>query len=216
MTDRRGFLGLMGAGATLPFLPELAGAQLPTPVTADWDMTWLGSITGKHRAVFDTPTLDAGIPLLRACIWGPQWREVYGEGETTSAVLVLRAGGFAYAMNDAAWDRFEVARTTNLSLYHGAPATPGNPVRAARSDVPERFRRFNIEPFMADGGVVLACNLTFSGQWVPRFQQAGNLTPEAAREEALRHLIPGVRLMPSGIWAVSCAQEAGCQHIHAS
>src|SRR5690606_12368711 len=119
-------------------------------------------------------------------------------------------------MDDATWDRFELAKETGLKLFHGASATPGNPVRAARTDVPERFRGFNLEQFMADGGVVLACNLTFSGQYVPRFQRAGNLTPEAAREEALSHLIPGVRLMPSGIWAVSCAQEAGCQHIHAS
>jgi len=173
-------------------------------------------VNGRHRAVFDTPGLDAGLPLLRACIWGPQYREVYGNDATTSAVLVLRAGGFAYAMNDATWDRFELAKETGLRLFHGADATPGNPVRNARSDVPERFRRFNIEQFIADGGIVLACNLTFSGQYVPRFQRAGGLTPEAAREEALRHLLPGVTLMPSGIWAVSRAQEAGCQHILAS
>src|SRR5690606_25530613 len=142
VTDRRKFLGLVGAGAALPFLPELAGAEVPRAASADWDMTWLGSVTGKHRAVFDTPGLDSGIPLLRACIWGPQWREVYGSGETTSAVLVLRAGGFAYAMDDATWDRFELAKETGLKLFHGASATPGNPVRAARTDVPERFRGF--------------------------------------------------------------------------
>ena len=67
-----------------------------------------------------------------------------------------------------------------------------------------------------DGGIVLGCNLAFSFEVVPRFQKAGNLTPEAARAEALSHLLPGVILQPSGFFAVTRAQEAGCQFVPAS
>jgi hypothetical protein len=62
---------------------------------------------------------------------------------------------------------------------------------------------------------VLGCNLAFSFEMVPKFKQAG-MTDEAARAEALTHLLPGVTLMPSGFFAISRAQEAGCQYVPAS
>ena len=37
-----------------------------------------------------------------------------------------------------------------------------------------------------------------------------------AREMALRHVVPGVLLQPSGVFAVLRAQEAGCQYLMAS
>ncbi|HRP07518.1 MAG TPA: hypothetical protein PLL69_03430 [Gemmatimonadales bacterium] len=217
MPDRRGFLGLVGAGAALPLLPDLASAETHRPpVSEDWDMSWVDRVTGQHRAVFDAPELSNGLPLLRACLWAGQYREVYGDDTRTSPVLVLRHTAFAYAMDDATWDRFGLAGEFGLELFSGAPASPGNPVRTARSDIPEPFRSLNLEQFQASGGIVLGCNLAFSFEMVPRFQKAGNLTPEAARAEAMTHLLPGVILQPSGFFAVSRAQEVGCQFVPAS
>ena len=39
---------------------------------------------------------------------------------------------------------------------------------------------------------------------------------EEARKTVLANLVPGVIVMPSGIFAVTRAQEAGCQYIRAS
>ncbi len=217
MPDRRGFLGLVGASAALPLIPTLGSAQPnQLPVTEDWDMSWVNRVTGQHRAVFDAPELSNGLPLLRACLWGQQYREVYGSNTTVSPVLVLRHTAFAYAMDDTTCDRFGLTREFNLELFSGAPASPGNPVRGARTTVPEPFRGLNLEQFQADGGIVLGCNLAFSFELVPRFQKAGTLSAEAARAEALSHLLPGVILQPSGFFAAARAQEAGCQFIPAS
>jgi hypothetical protein len=60
---------------------------------------------------------------------------------------------------------------------------------------------------MEQGGIVLACNLAFQFV-VSKFRTEG-VTAEAAREEALKHLIPGVILQPSGFFAVVRAQQAG-------
>ena len=51
---------------------------------------------------------------------------------------------------------------------------------------------------------------------VPRYQSAMNVSADEARKVAMTHLLPGVVLMPSGFFAVSRAQEAGCQFIPAS
>lgn len=217
MTTRRNFLGALGAGAAVPMLhSSLAAADYPAPVSADWDMSWVEKVNGRHRAVFDAPELSNGLPLLRATLWGKQYAEVYNaKPSDVSSVLVLRHTAFAFAMDDATWDRFDLAKSHNLSLFHGAPVSPGNPMRTTRTDVPEPFRGMNVEQFQREGGIVLGCNLAFSFEIVPKFQQAG-VTAEAARAEALTHLLPGVTLMPSGFFAISRAQEAGCQFVPAS
>jgi hypothetical protein len=217
MTTRRNFLGLMGAGAAVPMLHQsIAAADYPAPISADWDMSWVEKVKGQHRAVFDAPELSSGLPLLRANLWGKQYAEVYGaKPGDVSPVLVLRHTAFAFAMDDATWNRFELAKQHNLGLFHGAAASPGNPMRTTRADVAEPFRSMNLEQFQKDGGIVLGCNLAFSFEIVPKFKAAG-MTDEAARAEALTHLLPGVILQPSGFFAISRAQEAGCQFVPAS
>ncbi|MGH7655446.1 MAG: hypothetical protein ACREN6_12365 [Gemmatimonadaceae bacterium] len=69
--------------------------------------------------------------------------------------------------------------------------------------------------FVEDGGTVLACNLAF-GDVVDRFRKEEKLDETAARERAVAHVIPGVILQPSGVFAVLRAQEAGCRYIIAS
>lgn len=218
MPSRRGFLGLMGAGVALPAIAAgQSDLDYPAVQSADWDMSWVNRVTGRHRAVFDAPELAAGVPMLRASLWGPQYAEVYGvTPRQLSAVLVLRHTGFLFAMDDATWDRFDLAKEQKFQMFHGADIRRGNPVSGPRENFPEPFRGFNLEQFRRDGGIILGCNLAFSFEVVPRFQRAGNLTPEAARAEALTHLLPGVILQPSGFFAVSRAQEAGCQFVPAS
>ena len=178
-------------------------------------MTWVDRIKGKHRAVFDAPEISEGLPLARASLWGKQYAEVYGtKPAELSAVLVLRHNGIAMAMGDDYWSRFAIGKEAGIKGPSGEFVTV-NPDRKAWPEVPEPWRHFNLEQFRADGGIVLACNLAFLLNAVPRYQKAG-ATPEEALAQAKKDLLPGVMLMPSGFFAVSCAQEAGCQFIPAS
>ena len=65
------------------------------------------------------------------------------------------------------------------------------------------------------GGIALACNLAF-GDVVEKFMKEDKLDAAAARQRATEHLVPGVILQPSGVFAVLRAQEAGCRYILAS
>jgi intracellular sulfur oxidation DsrE/DsrF family protein len=46
--------------------------------------------------------------------------------------------------------------------------------------------------------------------------KADRVSPDAARATVLAHLVPGVVVMPNGIFAVTRAQEAGCRYIRAT
>jgi hypothetical protein len=216
MTSRRGFLGLMGAGAALPVLHSSLQAHEPLhSVSADWDLTWTRKLTGKHKLVLDAPELERGLPLVRANVIGLQYSEVFGVGmPEVSRVLVLRHNAIQFVMNDAYWARFKVGADTGFTTPDGA-AIGFNPVRIPRDIFPEPFRPLMLEPFQQSGGIILACNLALQHLVVPKYAATG-MAAAAAYEAAKADMIPGITLQPSGIFAVGVAQESGCSLVPVS
>lgn len=216
MTTRRSFLGMVGAGAALPTLHStlLADDRL-TPRSADWDMSWVRKVTGKHKLVLDAPDLESGIPLVRANVIGLQYTEVFGVGlAEVSRVLVLRHHAIHFAMNDEYWARYKVGADTGFTGPDGA-AIGFNPVRIPREIFPEPFRPLMLEPFQQGGGIILACDLALRHLVVPYYTAAG-MSADAAYTAARADLLPGITLQPSGIFAVGVAQEAGCAMVPVS
>ena len=219
-TPRRAFLGWVGAGALASAAAPLAALEpsdRPSrPLDDTWDMAWVERITGKYRAVFDSPDLSEGAALFRACMWRDQYKEVYGvERAEMSPVLVIRHGAIAMAMDDGYWEQFRVGKEEKLKNQKTKKWETANPFRATAPGTPERYAAYSLEGFMGSGGIVLACNLAFQAA-VWKYREAEKLTREAATERAKQHLIPGIILQPSGVFATLRAQEAGCGYILAS
>ena len=63
--------------------------------------------------------------------------------------------------------------------------------------------------------VVLACNLALENM-IGAVAKRSSQTVEAVRAEAHAHLVPGVILQPSGVYAVLRAQEAGCVYLRST
>jgi hypothetical protein len=244
LTPRRGFLGrlaaagaaLAGAGVVARGLGAQAAAASPAPAAAPpppragaaWDMSWVERVKGAHRQVFDAPELAEGTVLHQARSWMSGFAEVYGtKDEEMSAVLVIRHAAIPMVLNDALWERAQVAKAL-------AEAPEGKVVLkdAATGELPRRnpFLNANVGPdaphsmlwpdggldtLIARGAIVLACNLALR-RAVSLVQRADRVTPDVARRTVLANLLPGVVVMPSGIFAVTRAQEAGCQYIRAT
>src|SRR5215831_8740958 len=87
-TPRRQFIGELAASAAalaaVACAPAAVASTPPTPTPAPvtpapaptqasasparskWDASWMGRITAKHKAVFDSPEIDEGTALFRA------------------------------------------------------------------------------------------------------------------------------------------------------
>jgi hypothetical protein len=217
---RRRFFSMLGGAGIVAASPLTAAAEEPLahplPVDDKWDVAWTGRVeVAKYRAVFDSPEINEGSALFRAIGWCDQYKEVYGAPRTEMApVLVIRHAAIALIMNDEYWKRFKVGKSAKIRDPKGKWAE-ANPVRVTPPDTPPAYAHVSLEAFMRDGGTILACNWAF-GQVVSRFRTADKLDAKQARERALAHVIPGVILQPSGIFAVLRAQEAGCRYILAS
>jgi hypothetical protein len=219
---RRDFLGWLGASALLgatasPLAAATSGGEAePRSLAADFDMTWTDKLTGKYRAVFDSPEISEGAALYRAIFWQSQYKQVYGtDPKEMNQVIVFRHNAIDLVMDDSYWTEFEAGKTAKLKDAKGKKWTKINPIRAAAPDAPEGAKKYTLENFMANGGIVLACNLAFSSV-VFAYAEKRKLKQDEARKEALKHLIPGVVLQPSGVFAALRAQQGGCGYIIAS
>lgn len=223
VTPRREFLGWLGASALVGATPSLlVGAAPPATATrhrrvtaTDWDMSWTDRIRAKHRVVFDAPDLAEGDPILRAVVWGKQYQDIFDVAPTTtSRVLILRHKGIHFAMGDAHWARFGLGRETGFLDSSGRGVTV-NPIRAAGVDTPAEMREMTLEAFQASGGIVLACQLALTHYVVPRYVATG-MSQSEAELAAERDVLPGILMQPSGIFALSVAQEEGCRYVPVS
>jgi hypothetical protein len=235
-TPRRGFLGrLAGAAAALAGAGVVGrglGAQAPAApaprAAAAWDMSWVERVTGAHRQVFDAPEIADGTVLHQARTWMAGYAEVYGTRDAeTSAVLVIRHAAIPMVLNDRLWERAQVARalaeaeegrvvlkdpTTGelprRNPFLNANAKPGDPHSLLWPDG-------GLDTLLARGAIVLACNLALR-RAVALVQRADGVPADEARRTVLANLVPGVVVMPSGIFAVARAEEAGCRYIRAA
>jgi hypothetical protein len=223
-SSRRRFVGLLGGTSILGAagFPAVASAAEPganrdhaAPRTDTWDVSWVDRVTGKYRAVFDSPEVAEGAALIRAVSWCDMYKEVYGaERSEMSPVVVFRHAGISLIMGNEYWDRFEVGKQHKIKDSKGK-WTKVNPISAAGADPAGPMAKYRLEKFLADGGVILACNWAF-GIIVGSVQKKDKLDGDAARARAKELMIPGVILQPNGIFAALRAQEAGCRYVMAS
>jgi hypothetical protein len=213
-TPRRDFLGWLGISALISASPTslLAGAPgRPVPLAGpeDWDMTWVTHLSGRYKQVIDVPEPQGGVPIVQANIVGAQYADVFGIPlADVSRVLVLRHRAIHLAMNDDYWRQSGIGAEIGFSNADGS-AVDHNPIRIPGTMLPEPMRPAMLVPFQQSGGMVLCCNLALQFLVVPRYVARG-MSQDEAYAAAKRDVLPGITLQPSGIFAVSVAQDNGC------
>ena len=222
---RRDFLHTLGATA-------VALGALPLPLRAlgtdgeahaeiapnDFDLTWPARLHGTHRAVFDVAAIDSGFGVWRASLWEGQYKEFMGVTPADlSSVIVIRAEAIILAMQQSYWDAYHPGHKQNVKHPLTEQVTHINPVlmNSARNEVPPMFDSAALDQYLTRGGIALACNLAFK-QITDVIEGTDKTSADAARTKAISMLVPGVKLQPSGIFAVVRAQEAGAQFVRAS
>ena len=218
-SSRRGFLGSLATGAaalgaaTLAMPLQLAAhTGIDTAMVSDAE-EWLKKINGKHRMVFDATRPHEIYPFA----WPKVFlltNEATGTPEKdNSAVVVLRHDAICYALQSSLWEKYHFGevfkaedpltkkpalRNPFWQPKHGDFKAPGfGPVAIGINE-------------LQDSGVLFCvCDMALT-VYTAALAEALKLDAAALRKEWVAGLLPNIQLVPSGVWAVSRAQEHGC------
>ncbi len=192
--------------------------ELEQSAAPPFDTTWMQKLTGKYKAVFDTPEINGGSGVWRAGMWATHCRDLLNaEPADLSAAIVIRHAAMPLIMNHEFWDTYDVAKTYKVLHPLTDKKTRRNPVLMTvdEDQLPPTFASYALHKQIERGVVVLGCNLAFSSM-VALVRKQDKLSGTAAREKALAMMVPGVLLQPNGIFPVTMAQHLGCSFVAAS
>lgn len=216
---RRTFIAKVASGASALAAiglsaPELvAQGRASTAPQGGWDMSWVDRVQGaKHKLVFDSPGIAEGMALNNAVTWLNGYREVYQTADTDmAAVLVFRHKGLPVALNDDMWARLKLGDDDQIKDPATGEPTARNPyVNVKPGDKNQTIvPGAGVDALIARGAIVIACNQALM-RHVGALVKAEGITREAAQQALIASVLPGVIRMPSGVFATSRAEEAGC------
>ncbi len=223
-TNRRDFLGKITSAAALMTMGNLAAVAAPavagdkqSPSLLAGPDEWLRTnIKGKHKVVVDAPDPASDH------IFGSPKVILMGQAETgtpakdCSVLVVLRSEAFIFAMKDSLWEKYKFGEEHKIIDPRTNAVNNRNPYWETKPD-DFKFPGYGAVPIgirdlQALGVQFCVCGVAINVHSAIDAQQT-NRSEADVKKEWLDALIPGIQLMPSGIWATSRAQEYGCSYI---
>ena len=159
----------------------------------NWDDSWFGRLTAKHKAVFDSPQIEDGLAIANAAGYIRGMHDAINAAENdVQTVIVLRHVAVVMLFNDAMWEKYGIA-----AEYKVANAEKRNPWSGEMATLKGR------------GATLIACNLAATRR-AREFATRLNLNADDVKKDLYANFVPGVIVQTSGVFATIRAQQAGC------
>lgn len=215
---RRTFIASLGAIAATALFRDVPIADAAVPSLAaqqtagKWDLSWLDSLKGKHRQVFDLGSRDLGKngnPLRVPKNYLNAHNTVYGLSDAELSTIVGIAGE-AFAMNasDRLWREYSFGEFWQIK----DPATGQFAVRNFFVDAPNGGKggppSASIQVLLGRGTIFWQCNNALNGL-ADEFAAARGKESATVRADFVAGLNPWVKLVPAHTMLLGLAQERG-------
>jgi len=227
MTDqklsRRGFIGTMSTGFAAMGLSGLASAS---PVEAkaaaaakpDSPDAWFNQVKGKHRIVYDVPAPNGIMPFAWPLVFLLTNEATGSPASDCGVVVILRHDAMPFALNSALWEKYKFGERINFNdPATGKPATR-NPFWQPG---PDDFNvpgvgpvQIGINQLQEKGVMFCVCHMALTVDSAAAAQEL-KLDPAEVLKEWTAGVLPGIQIVPSGVWAVGRAQEHHCAYCYA-
>ncbi|HET7374559.1 MAG TPA: hypothetical protein VFJ20_14310 [Gemmatimonadaceae bacterium] len=223
-STRREFVGGAGRLASLAALTACAPPRSVSATTVPasqspagpWDLSWIDMLgAATDRAVFDWPSLgdpSDSIVLQIAARYLDNCAAAY-KPHTYKAIAVMniRTTAIPAAMTDAAWSRYSLGAEYNVK----DPATQQPAVRNlfwSRQGLPPAAGMLTLDELAQRGNIFLVCDFAM-GHLSTRLATKVGRSADDVHADLRRSLVPGAFAVPSGIFGLARAQNAGCAFV---
>jgi hypothetical protein len=201
-SPRRKFLGTIATGAAALGLATFGStsfakagglSELDNPLNTFSDADeWFNKINGKHRIVYDVTEPKQGNELMMPFAWAKVFlltNAATGTPEKESNVVTIwRHSAIPFAMEDRLWAKYKFGEVFNI--------------KDDTTSAPALRNRFCV------------CNMAIT-VFSAVVAQKMNMKHEDVMKDWLSGILPGVQVVPSGVWAVGRAQEHKCAYCYA-
>lgn len=219
---RRQFLTTLATGAaaaSLSVIPSLHlkaenGVLDPLPHGYDPD-AWFNQVKGKHRIVYDTTAPHELFPFAWARVFLNSNQATGTPPSDCGVVVVLRHLSIGFAFQHNIWEKYELG-----TAYKVDDPKTGQPAKRNLFWKPEPgdFKlpgvgeiKIGINELQQDGVMFCVCGAAMT-VFTAKLASKMNLKAEDVLNDWKSALIPGVQVVPSGVWAVGRAQEHDCKY----
>ena len=221
ISPRRKFLGNVAAGAaalgllSIPSSIKAAPSLFQPGNDAD---EWFKKVKGKHRIMFDVPRPNGMMPFAWPRIFLMTNQATGSSANDCGVVVVLRHDGIPFAFNDNMWSKYKFGEMFKYDDPKTTKASVRNPFWMPKTgdfQVPGvGVVQIGINELQRDGIMFCVCDAAITVYSAVTAMQM-KMDAAAVKKEWEANVLPGVQIVPSGVWAVGRAQENGCKYCFA-
>jgi intracellular sulfur oxidation DsrE/DsrF family protein len=219
--SRRGFIGSVAAGAAVIGLSGLAvplGTQAEIAEAVSDAEAWFDKIKGKHRMVFDATRPHEILPFAWPRVFLLTNQKTGSDEKDCTAMVILRHDAIPYAMQDNLWKKYNFGELFKADDPATKKASVRNPFwqpKPGDYKVPGIGEvAIGINELQASGVMFGVCDVALT-VYSAAVSEGMKLKAEDVKKEWVAGVLPGIQIVPSGVWAINRAQEHGCSYCFA-
>jgi hypothetical protein len=189
----------------------------PTLGSGEWDLQWIETLgRATDRAVFDWPSLgDPADPIVLEIAerYLDNCRSAYRPNTYEArAVLNIRTQAIGAAMTDQLWERYALGGEYSAKDPSTQQAATRNPFLHRVPSPAPGITLPTIADLVDRGAIILVCDFAM-GHLAKRLAGKTNRNADEVHADLRRGLIHGAYAVPSGIFGLARAQNAGCAYV---
>lgn len=227
MTDRRfsrrGFISTASAGVAALGLSSLAStskaemksAGIPATTTFNNADAWFDHVKGKHRIVYDVESPSGMMPFAWSRVFLATNAETGTPPEDCGVVVVFRHRAMPYGLNSELWKKYKFGERMKIEDPRTRKIAMRNPFWDPAPndfDVPGvGDMHIGMHELQKSGVMFCICHMAMKANSAMVAMKLKR-EPEEVLAEFMDGVLPGVQVVPSGVWAVGRAQEHGCTY----
>jgi len=219
--QRRAFLTTLGMGMTVASLSAMTGANFNFEEDKKKKIALAGDaedffkkIKGEHRVVYDGSKPHMTFPITWNFAFLLTNNQTGVEDSNMTAMTVLRHDAIPYAMEDSVWKKYKLGETFHITDNNtGAAAVRNTVYEPYGKDMPLPIIQ-GIKELQGRGSLFCVCDLAMNVYSGVVAGQMG-LKAEDVYADWKNAVLPGIQIVPSGVWALERAQKHGCAYIFA-